>query len=74
MKSKTYKIIFADNQGSFAIDTLATSCEGTWRGAVQRYNGEHDLAIIDLPAENSDYLEQLLDADDNVISYQEVEV
>jgi hypothetical protein len=66
--TKSYKIIFA-NQGRFAVNVLALACDGSWRDAIQRYNGKHDLAIIDVGEENAAHLEEMLDQDDNVLSY-----
>jgi len=72
-ETKSFKIVFADNTGSDAIDALATSAGGTWRNTVSNYDGEgHDIGFIDVPAENADYLEEMLDADDNVIEYNEI--
>ena len=66
--TRSYKIIFA-NQGQFAVNVLALACDGSWRDAIQRYNGKHDLAIIDVGEENAAHLEEMLDQDDNVLSY-----
>ena len=66
--TRSYKIIFA-NQGRFAVNVLALACDGSWRDAIQRYNGKHDLAIIDVGEENAAHLEEMLDQDDNVLSY-----
>jgi len=66
--TRSYKIIFA-SQGSFAVNALALACEGSWRDAVQRYNGKHDLAFIDVEEEYVPHLEELLEQDDNVLSY-----
>lgn len=65
---KSYKVIFA-NQGSFAANALSLACDGTWRDAVPRYNGKHDLAFIDVEEENVAHLEEMLEQDDNVLSY-----
>ena len=67
--TKTYRIVFADNSGSFAVDAYATAVEGSWSNSVQRFDGEHDLAFLEVPNENVELLETLLDDDDNVISY-----
>ncbi|HKX54179.1 MAG TPA: hypothetical protein VJM47_10300 [Nitrosospira sp.] len=67
--TRSYKIIFANNQGSFAVNALALACDGSWRDAVQRYNGKHDLAFIDVKEENAAHLEEMLEQDDNVLSY-----
>ncbi|SFN32671.1 hypothetical protein SAMN05216386_0492 [Nitrosospira briensis] len=66
--TRSYKIIFA-NQGRFAVNVLALACDGSWRDAIQRYNGKHDLAVIDVGEENAAHLEEMLDQDDNVLSY-----
>ena len=66
--TRSYKIIFA-NQGRFAVNVLALACDGSWRDAVQCYNGKHDLAVIDVGEENAAHLEEMLDQDDNVLSY-----
>lgn len=66
-----YRIVLADNQGSFAIDGLARVVTGGhWYGTVDRYNGIHDLAHIEVPADEAEYFESVLDADDNVIEYE----
>lgn len=69
--TKTYRIVFADNSGSFSVDAIATTVEGSWSNSVQRFDGEHDLAFVEVPADNAEYLETILDGDDNVISYAE---
>ena len=66
--TRSYKIIFA-NQGRFAVNVLALACDGSWRDAILRYNGKHDLAVIDVGEENAAHLEEMLDQDDNVLSY-----
>lgn len=72
--AKTYKIILANNQGSFAVDALAHGV-GVWRDCVSNYNGEgHDLAFVDLYDDaDADEFEALLEASENVIRYAEVE-
>lgn len=66
-----YRIVLADNQGSFAIDGLASAVKGSrWFGTVDRYDGIHDLAHIEVPADEAEYFESVLDADDNVIEYE----
>ena len=42
-----------------------------WRDGVERFDGESDLAFIDCPAENAEFLEGMMDEDENVISYAE---
>ena len=69
MANITYRIVFANNTGSSAVEALATSCGGAWSNSVQLFDGESDLAFIDCPEGNTEYLEGLLDDDENVISY-----
>ncbi len=66
-----YRIVFADNAGSFAVGAIAESVQGSWSNSVERFDGEHDLAFIECPVDNVEYLEEILDSDDNVISYGE---
>lgn len=67
--TRSYKIVFANNQKSFAVNGLSLACDGTWRDAVDRYNGKHDLAFIDVREEYVAHLEEMLEQDDNVLSY-----
>ncbi len=67
--ARSYKIIFANNRGSFAANALALACDGSWRDAEPRYNGKHDLVIIDVEEENVAHLEEMLEQDENVLSY-----
>jgi hypothetical protein len=69
--TKTYRIVFADNSDSQAVDAIATSAQGSWSNSVPRFDGEHDLAFVEVADDNADYLESILDADENVISYTE---
>jgi hypothetical protein len=71
MTTKAYRIVFADNTGSRAVDSIAATVQGSWSNSVQRFDGENDLAFIDVADENAEYLEQMLDDDENVVSYQE---
>ena len=68
---KTYRIEFADNSGSFAVDSIASAIGGRWWNSVQRFDGKNDLAFIDIEDDNVAHLEELLDSDDNVIAYGE---
>jgi hypothetical protein len=67
--TRSYKIIFANNQRSFAVNVLSLACDGSWRDSVERYNGKHDLAFIDVREENAAHLEEMLEQDENVLSY-----
>ncbi len=69
--TKTYRIVFAENSGSSAVDVIAAAVNGSWSDSVSRFDGEHDLAFIEVPADNAEYLETLLNCDNNVISYSE---
>ena len=71
MTTITYRIAFSNNAGSRAAESLAFSCGGSWGNAVQRFDGEHDMAFIECPAENAGHLERMMEDDDNVISYAE---
>ncbi len=65
-----YRVVLADNQGSFAIDSLASVVSDShWFGTVTRFDGEHDLAHIEVPADEAEYFESVMDDDDNVIEY-----
>lgn len=66
---RSYKIIFANNKGAVAVNGLSLACDGTWRDAVECYNGKHDLAFVDVDEENVAHLEEMLEQDDNVLSY-----
>jgi len=69
---KSYKIVFKDNTGSKAIDAIAESVNGDFHDTVSNYDGQgNDIGFIDIPEENSSYLEEILDADKNVIEYSE---
>lgn len=69
----TYRITLADDTGSRNSIGLAESANGTARNQVQRFDGAADLAFIDVPdADCAAYLEQLMDADANVLGYQEL--
>ncbi len=69
VESAKYRVVFKDNTGSRAVEALAFSCDGAWSNSVERFDGANDLAFIECPADNVDYLERLLDEDDNVVSY-----
>ena len=69
--TKTYRIVFADNAGSRAVDAIAATVQGSWSNSVERFDGENDLAFVNVADENAEYLESILDDDSNVISYSE---
>ncbi len=73
LRMKTYRIVFADNRGSFAVDAYAHGI-GRWYGSVTNYDGEgHDLSFIDVEDDDAQWLEGLMDEDDNVLSYREMD-
>ena len=72
MSNVTYKIIVKSNAGGFYASSLEAQIQGSSANGVQKYNGEHDLFFITFPEENAQYADELLVADDNVISYSEV--
>ena len=69
---KSYKIIFNDNSGSWAIDAIATTVQGNWRNTVSNYDGQgHDIGFVDVDDENANDLEKILREDENVIKFSE---
>ncbi|TXH40595.1 MAG: hypothetical protein E6Q97_39325 [Desulfurellales bacterium] len=64
----TYRIIFTDgtNQGSFAIDAIADTVNGTWR------DSSDEIGFVTVSVENATALETLLNEDDRVVEYQEM--
>lgn len=67
---KTYRIEFVDNTGSFAIDAIAQTVNGSWdsRMCSTDVSGV-DFGSVEVDDENAEYLEEILDADDNVIGW-----
>lgn len=69
-----YHIDFIDDRGAFKSSALAESVGGNLRSTTRRYDGRHDLALIDMPAgADCACLESLLDADENVSYYRTTE-
>ena len=64
-----YRVVFKDNTGSRAVEAIAFTCDGTWSNSVNRYDGTNDLAFIEVPAENAECIEKILEEDENVVSY-----
>ena len=67
---KSYRIEFHNNRGSFAIDAIAHTVQGSWdeRSCSTDLDGvEFGTVIVD--DENAEYLEEILDIDKNVIGY-----
>lgn len=69
---KTYKIVMKENRGSRQIDAIAVTCEGTWKNCTEKFDGENDIGFVEIADENAEYLESMLEGDDNVVSYAEV--
>lgn len=67
----TYRVVLADNQGSFAGDALASAVTGSrWWNSVNKFDGTNDLVFIDVPADEAEYFESVMNDDDNVIEYE----
>lgn len=66
-QKNTYKITFQPgaNRGSFAIDAIADTIGGDWSGSTD------DMGFVTFPAEHAEVMDELLDADDQVIGYEE---
>lgn len=69
MTTVTYRIYMTGDPGSFHVDALAASVEGVWHNTA--LVGDETVAFITLPADHVEYLEELLEADENTISYGE---
>lgn len=67
-----YAVLFADNSGNFAADAIATTVEARILANTQKFDGELDHALFEVPSGNVQYFEQLLDEDTNVVSYREL--
>jgi hypothetical protein len=69
--TKRYHITMKDDTGGFAASELAAVVGGTVRSTVQRFNSDgDDLALIDVDQDAPlQEFEDLLEADDNVVSY-----
>ena len=67
---KNYRIEFHNNTGSFAIDTIATTVQGSWdsRSCSTDLEGV-DFGSVTVADDNAEYLEEILSADDNVITW-----
>ncbi len=67
-----YHIEFAEDPGSFCAHSIAESVNGSVVSTTQKFNGVHDLAIIEIEdtPEVVEYLEEMLEANENVVSYR----
>ena len=71
MATIRYHVEMADDRGGFRSAALAESAGGTVRSTVPRFDGSHDLALIDVgEGAGCEALEELLDGDDNVLTYR----
>lgn len=52
MAMKKYSIVFVDNTGSRAVDSIAQTFGGQWSNTVSRYDGTYDKAFVEVPEEN----------------------
>lgn len=64
-----YNIEFTDNTGNRAAIAIAETVEGSVISNTPRFDGTNDLAIIECPEKNASYLEEVLNADENVVAY-----
>ena len=60
------KIEFNNNQGSFALDALATTFGGNWSG---KSSTDTSGIITDVPSEDKEWVESVLNEDENVLDF-----
>jgi len=66
-----FRVVMIDNSGSHHIDSLASLVPGShWSFTLDRFDGKHDMAYIEIPADDAEYFEEVLEADENVVSYE----
>ena len=65
----SYRIVFIDGRG--AAEALAHTVGGSWRDEVSGFdfNGTYDMAFVDIPVDQVEYFEEMLDSDENVVNY-----
>lgn len=66
----TIKISFNDNTGSFALDAIAQTVGGDW-DSCSSTNSSGIVTNVD--EGNREFVEEILEADDNVESYTIIE-
>lgn len=64
----TYVIYFKNgaNRGSFAVDAITSTAGGDWTSST------NDVAVIE-NVENTDYMDEILNHDENVEDYKKTE-
>jgi hypothetical protein len=68
--SITYKVEFKNDPACSKSDALAAAVGGCVRTSIPRYDGERDMALIEVPdAAAAAALEKLMGADSNVLSH-----
>jgi len=65
-----YKVEFKDDPACEKSGALAAEAGGCVRTSIRRYDGEKDMALIEVPdAASAAVLEKLMSADSNVLSH-----
>jgi hypothetical protein len=66
----TYQIYFEQNanRGSFAIDALAETAGGVWTSSTNDFG-----KLEEVPDENIEYLDSILDNDSDVLDYHKID-
>lgn len=68
-----YKVEFKDDPACTKSGALAASANGVVRTSIPRYDGERDMALIEVPdAEAAQNMEKTMAADGNVLSFKVV--
>ena len=68
-----YKVEFKNDPACQQSGALAASVDGCVRTSIPRYDGERDMALIEVPDDAAaQNMEKLMAADGNVLSYKVV--
>lgn len=68
--SVIYKVELKNDPACTKSDVLAAAAGGCVRTSIPRYNGECDMALIEVPDEAAaQVLEKLMSADTNILSF-----
>lgn len=66
-----YRVVFDGSRERYLADTLSLAGGyGRVISTTDRYDGDHDLALIEIAADEAEYLERMLEDDDRVLSYR----
>ncbi len=69
--SITYKVEFKNDPACSSSGALAAAAGGCVRTSIPRYDGERDMAMIEVPDDAAaQLLEKLAGADGNVLTFQ----